>query len=168
MGRRCSAALSAAACALAARRVAAATALTAGAGSIYMSPHPVGRSVLVDWGARDGDSLRSMLLHVREERAYHGDLMPREYERIDEQARQHQAQVLEGALAHARRVGLSSVETQGEAGTPEVDIPRVARERRADMIVMGTRGLGAVGALLLGSTAQRVVHNANVPVLLVK
>jgi len=124
----------------------------------------------IDTAARLGreGEVEAVLLHVREERAYHGDLMPREYERIDEQARQHQAQVLEGALAHARRAGLSSVETQGEAGTPEVDIPRVARERRADMIVMGTRGLGAVGALLLGSTAQRVVHNANVPVLLVK
>jgi nucleotide-binding universal stress UspA family protein len=124
----------------------------------------------IDTAARLGreGEVEAVLLHVREERAYHGDLMPREYERIDEQARQHQAQVLEGALAHARRAGLASVETQGEAGTPEVDIPRVAGERRADMIVMGTRGLGAVSALLLGSTAQRVVHNANVPVLLVK
>ena len=88
--------------------------------------------------------------------------------RLDEQARQHQAQILEAALGHAQRAGLSRLETQGEAGTPEVDIPRVAAERRADMIVMGTRGLGAVSALLLGSTAQRVVHHANVPVLLVK
>ena len=124
----------------------------------------------IDTAARLGreGEVEAVLLHVREERAYHGDLVPREYERIDEQARQHQAQVLEGALAHARHAGLSRLETQGEAGTPEIDIPRVAAERRADMIVMGTRGLGAVSALLLGSTAQRVVHNASVPVLLVK
>jgi nucleotide-binding universal stress UspA family protein len=44
----------------------------------------------------------------------------------------------------------------------------VATERAADMVVMATRGLGAVGALLLGSVTQRVVHNATVPVLLVK
>jgi nucleotide-binding universal stress UspA family protein len=124
----------------------------------------------IDTAARLGreGEVEAVLLHVREEHAYHGDLMPREYERIDEQARQHQAQILEAALGHAQRAGLSRLETQGEAGTPEVDIPRVAAERRADMIVMGTRGLGAVSALLLGSTAQRVVHNANVPVLLVK
>jgi len=124
----------------------------------------------IDTAARLGreGEVEAVLLHVREEHAYHGDLMPREYERIDEQARQHQAQILEAALGHAQRAGLSRLETLGEAGTPEVDIPRVAAERRADMIVMGTRGLGAVSALLLGSTAQRVVHNANVPVLLVK
>jgi len=34
--------------------------------------------------------------------------------------------------------------------------------------VMATRGLGAVGALLMGSVAQQVVHRATVPVLLVK
>jgi len=33
---------------------------------------------------------------------------------------------------------------------------------------MGTRGRGAVGSLLIGSVAQRVVHLAKVPVVLVK
>ena len=58
--------------------------------------------------------------------------------------------------------------TLAQAGTPEVDLPNVATQRGVDMIVMGTRGLGTMGALLLGSVAQRVVHHATVPVLLVK
>ena len=33
---------------------------------------------------------------------------------------------------------------------------------------MGAHGRGAVGSLLMGSVAQRVVHQAKVPVLLVK
>jgi nucleotide-binding universal stress UspA family protein len=33
---------------------------------------------------------------------------------------------------------------------------------------MGTHGRGMVGSLLLGSVAQRVVHRAKVPVLLVR
>ena len=39
--------------------------------------------------------------------------------------------------------------------------------RKGDEIVMGTRGLGRVGNLLMGSVATRVVHLAEVPVTLV-
>ena len=117
--------------------------------------------------AKDTD-VEAVLLHVRPAAAYHGDLSPREYERIGAEERDRQARVLESALAHARQVGLERAITQAEAGTPDIDIPRVATERAADVIVMGTRGLGSLGGLLLGSVAQRVVHHAGVPVLLVK
>ncbi len=33
---------------------------------------------------------------------------------------------------------------------------------------MGTRGMGAVGSLVMGSVAQKVVHRSPVPVTLVK
>ncbi|HUG72830.1 MAG TPA: universal stress protein [Steroidobacteraceae bacterium] len=39
---------------------------------------------------------------------------------------------------------------------------------RADEIVMGTRGLGQIGGLLMGSVAMKVVQLAKVPVTLVK
>ncbi len=112
--------------------------------------------------------VEAVLLHVRPAAGYHGDLTPREYERIGAEERDRQTRVLESALAHARRVGLERAIEQAEAGTPDIDIPRVATERAADFIVMGTRGLGSLGGLLLGSVAQRVVHHATVPVLLVK
>lgn len=125
----------------------------------------------IDAAARIGRDaeVEAVLLHVREGAAtYHGDLTPRDYERIGEQVRAHQSQVLETAAERARQAGLARVTTQGEAGTPDIDIPRVATQSGADLIVMATRGLGAVGALLMGSVAQRVVHHATVPVLLVK
>lgn len=43
-----------------------------------------------------------------------------------------------------------------------------AKERRCDMIFIGTRGMGAAGNMLLGSTATRVLHLAQVPVLVAR
>lgn len=47
-------------------------------------------------------------------------------------------------------------------------IARFAAAHAIDEVVMGTRGMGALGNVFLGSVAQRVVHLANVPVTLVK
>jgi nucleotide-binding universal stress UspA family protein len=44
----------------------------------------------------------------------------------------------------------------------------VAEIREADLIIMGTRGLGAVKGLLFGSVASKVSHHAPCPVLLVR
>jgi nucleotide-binding universal stress UspA family protein len=37
-----------------------------------------------------------------------------------------------------------------------------------DQVVIGSRGLGAIGRLVLGSVATKVAHLARVPVTLVK
>ena len=51
---------------------------------------------------------------------------------------------------------------------PPESIDRVAREVHANQIVMGSRGLGSLGNLLLGCVAVRVVKLSQVPVTLVK
>jgi len=48
------------------------------------------------------------------------------------------------------------------------EILSVARERRAELVVIGLRRRSPVGKLLLGSTAQRVLLDAPCPVLAVK
>lgn len=47
-------------------------------------------------------------------------------------------------------------------------IVQYAREKGCDQIVMGTRGMGSTANLLLGSVATKVIHLADVPVLLLK
>ncbi len=47
-------------------------------------------------------------------------------------------------------------------------ILRVAETRESDLIVMGSRGLGQITGLLLGSQSQKVANNAPCPVLIVR
>lgn len=47
-------------------------------------------------------------------------------------------------------------------------ILQVAETRGCDLIVMGTRGMGLLEGLLLGSQAQKVISHAHCPVLVVR
>lgn len=58
--------------------------------------------------------------------------------------------------------------TRVETGHPGEIILAVAEEEASDLIIMGTRGLGAVHSLLAGSVSNHVVQYAKCPVLLCK
>lgn len=117
---------------------------------------------------RHGAAVDALLVHVRESPAYYGELPPFDFQSIESGLRRRQAELLEASLTHARNSGLQSVATLAAEGQAAQEIARVAADRGADCIVMGTRGMNALGGLLLGSVAQRVVHLAAVPVMLVK
>ncbi len=53
-------------------------------------------------------------------------------------------------------------------GDPAHEIVRYAGEWGADLIAIGTKGHGAIAAVLLGSVAQKVIATSPVPVLLVQ
>lgn len=53
-------------------------------------------------------------------------------------------------------------------GSPAESIMDVADSRQCDLIIMGTRGLGGLRGLLLGSQIQKVISLATCPVLAVK
>jgi len=53
-------------------------------------------------------------------------------------------------------------------GSPSAEVVRVAKREKVDMIVMGTHGHGVIGRALMGSVAQNVVSECDIPVLLVK
>lgn len=70
----------------------------------------------------------------------------------------------------AKRVGtLGEVAgTHPLIGRPDVEIPHLAEELGAGLIVLGSRGLGFVRRTLMGSVSHSVVRHAHGPVLVVR
>jgi len=58
--------------------------------------------------------------------------------------------------------------TRAAVGHPGLEIVKAAKKEKAHLIVMGTHGHGILGRALLGSVAQNVVTDCEVPILLVK
>lgn len=74
---------------------------------------------------------------------------------------------LEAGEKFGSALGVSVTSTLLEGYPPE-EIIRYAQEQKADMIVVGTRGLGGFKRLLLGSTAQTLITYSDIPVLVAK
>lgn len=55
-----------------------------------------------------------------------------------------------------------------ETGRPVDTILDVGEEIRADLIVLGSRGLGSIRKVMLGSVSGGIVHNSDCPVLVVR
>ncbi|WP_144641324.1 universal stress protein [Bordetella genomosp. 13] len=73
------------------------------------------------------------------------------------------------ARAESELAGASVSHTKAvRAGHTGEAIAEYAKEEHCDYIVMGTRGLGEVAGMLMGSVARKVVHLASMPVMLVK
>jgi len=76
--------------------------------------------------------------------------------------------ILDHAMLHVPKEWNSrSVRVVGP-GEPANGILKAAEELAADLIVIGTRGLGGLGRLLIGSVSRKIVHRANIPVLVVR
>jgi nucleotide-binding universal stress UspA family protein len=80
---------------------------------------------------------------------------------VEEEMRQALAELRpsDPAIAVEHRLGI---------GDAAGEVVALAREVRADLIVMGTHGRGGVGRLLLGSVAEAVLRRAPCPVLTLK
>ena len=69
-------------------------------------------------------------------------------------------EILEQAEALAREHGATQVERILDDGSPAAKILANARASEVDLIVMGSRGLGDLKGLLLGSVSHKVSHLA--------
>ena len=53
-------------------------------------------------------------------------------------------------------------------GNPGDELVRESETGEYDLLVVGTRGMGGLKSLLVGSVSNKVVHHAKIPVLLSK
>jgi nucleotide-binding universal stress UspA family protein len=76
-------------------------------------------------------------------------------------------EALADAMALAAEADVPAEEDLREGDAAD-EIVRAAKSHEADLIVVGSRGLGRVAGAILGSVSNAVVHHAAVPVLVVK
>jgi len=118
-------------------------------------------AVAVDLAQRYGSAV--IVLHVREYERYEGS-------DVDLGPPVPAEDLVAQTVARFEEVG---VDAQGEirrvsAGDTPEQIIEVAAATRADLIVLGSRGMTEWKSLLLGGVANKVVHHATCPVLLVR
>ena len=75
--------------------------------------------------------------------------------------------LLQKAQDTCQASGLES-STRLEIGQPRDVICMVAKEENPDMLILGSRGLGSVERLMLGSVSDYVLHHCASPVLVVR
>ncbi len=75
--------------------------------------------------------------------------------------------VLDAAAAEARKEGLE-VQTHPIEGDPAEAILKVAEETKADLIVVGNKGMTGARRFLLGSVPNNISHHAPCSVIIVR
>ena len=107
------------------------------------------------------------VLHVQRPLLYVEILIGPQQKVVDQWANKQGREATEAA---ARLLGEAGVpfELHVESGEVAETIVSHAARHSCDLIIMGTRGMGAIGNLVLGSVATKVIHLADVPVTLVK
>jgi nucleotide-binding universal stress UspA family protein len=73
-----------------------------------------------------------------------------------------------GSFGAEMRTKLKDVETQVMRGVPYEEILKFSRDKGIDLIIMGTHGRSGLDRVIFGSTAEKVVRNAECPVLTVR
>ena len=92
---------------------------------------------------------------------------PEEPEILDDSMREHASGVVESAKKLAAEQGAEEVRGFVKAGPPARTIVGFAKDKNANLIVLGSRGLGDAEGFLLGSVSHKVSSLTDTPVLLV-
>lgn len=88
-------------------------------------------------------------------------------EQIEKVHQQHSMELMQPVIDLAKVAGVT-YESEVLIGDAAPTIVKRADELKCDAIIMGTRGMGAIANLALGSVATKVIHLTKLPVTLIK
>ena len=117
-----------------------------------------------DIGSRMG--ARVTLIHARIPLVYPPEMGWVPGPEMEKAQEAYTQEVLRRAVNHLGSA--ANVDTVSVLGSPAEAIAELARTENADLVVIGSRGRGAVARVLLGSVADRLVHICERPVLIVR
>lgn len=89
-------------------------------------------------------------------------------EKMRENAREEAAKRLKEWVREVAGPGRTVVQTHAKVGRPEAEIVQLAEELDADLVVVGSRGLGRLRRALMGSVSESVLHYAHCSVLVAR
>jgi nucleotide-binding universal stress UspA family protein len=86
-------------------------------------------------------------------------------EEVEESARGRAQQFLDDQVEQIETAGGTVAQACAQLGRPDEEIIALGEEIDASLIVVGSRGLGGIKRVLMGSVADSVVRLAHCPVL---
>ncbi len=122
---------------------------------------------LIDF-SKDFTQLKVHVLNVQTEPVIYGEYVtPDLLDQLQAGALQHAAEINAEAAVMLAAAKIDH-ETHVATGMVAPEIGRAVTDHGCSAVVMGTRGMGSLKNLVLGSVATQVVHEVAVPVTLVK
>lgn len=121
-----------------------------------------------DLSERAGSELHIVHVLPRFPRYAYPGVTPQIYSRVLDETLREAHDLLEEQARGIEARGARVTETHTRRGPTTDEILDLAEELGADLIVVGSRGLGPVRGLVLGSVSGGIVHGATCPVLVLR
>ncbi|WP_298187715.1 universal stress protein [uncultured Pseudomonas sp.] len=123
---------------------------------------------VIDFAQAHSATLEVHVINVQHEATLYGEYVNDEMFANIRQSLLEQANgKLEWPLEQLKAAGITC-QAHAALGNIAEQVNDTVKQLQCDTVVMGTRGLGTFTGLLMGSVATRVIHEVQVPVLLVK